>query len=345
MPHRVTALPAGTALLLLALATLHGAIAATPGADAHCESIADADARLRCYDTAHGAAPSAPTRRDGQFPWYTEREQGSVFDQRWELAREDKRGTFEFRPYKPVYFLPIFLHSRPNDTPDSENPLNQVTEDQNLNRNETKVQISFKTKLWEKILADNGDLWFGYTQSSRWQLYNGDTSRPFRETDHEPELMLIWRTDWELLGFKGRLVGLSLNHQSNGRSLPFSRSWNRVILPIGIEYDRWSLFIKPWWRISEDAEDDDNPLIEDYVGRGELQMIRTYGDNIFSGSIRHSLRDGDRSHGSLALDWSIPIKRNLRAHLQLFHGYGESLIDYNHRATVLGVGISLVDWY
>jgi phospholipase A1 len=43
--------------------------------------------------------------------------------------------------------------------------------------------------------------------------------------------------------------------------------------------------------------------------------------------------------------WSFPIAGNLRGYAELFKGYGESLIDYNHNATYLGVGVSLLDWY
>ena len=44
-------------------------------------------------------------------------------------------------------------------------------------------------------------------------------------------------------------------------------------------------------------------------------------------------------------DWGFPIANQFRGHVQVFHGYGESLIDYGHKATYVGLGISLLDWY
>jgi len=56
--------------------------------------------------------------------------------------------------------------------------------------------------------------------------------------------------------------------------------------------------------------------------------------------------------GSTRLDWMVPLDSaeepgqfgRLRFHTQLFNGYGDSLLDYNRRRTVLSVGLSLVDW-
>src|SRR3546814_1432332 len=69
----------------------------------------------------------------------------------------------------------------------------------------------------------------GYTQSSRWQVYNGEISRPFRETNYEPEILLVFRNNYQLGGWKGRMAAVGINHQSNGRADPLSRSWNRVM--------------------------------------------------------------------------------------------------------------------
>jgi len=45
------------------------------------------------------------------------------------------------------------------------------------------------------------------------------------------------------------------------------------------------------------------------------------------------------------VDYGFPLNRLLRGHVQVFDGYGESMIDYNHRATYIGVGISLLEWF
>src|SRR5690606_39867279 len=106
----------------------------------------------------------------------------SLLDSRWELSPESKLGTWNIRSYQPVYVLPGFWTSDKNERPESPNELNTVTEAQNLKSMEGKFQLSLKTKAVENLWGDNGDVWIGYTQSSRWQVYNSEASRPFRET-------------------------------------------------------------------------------------------------------------------------------------------------------------------
>jgi phospholipase A1 len=268
---------------------------------------------------------------------------GSLLDSRWELAKGSKLGTFNFRAYKPVYLLPALWSSAPNEHPASSNP-EVPAATQSLDSVETEFQISFKTKAFEDLFGDNGDLWMGYTQVSHWQVFNGGESRPFRETNYEPEVLLVFRNNYSIGGWHGRLFGVGVNHQSNGRADPLSRSWNRVMVNVGLDREGWALVARPWWRIS-DGHADENPGIEDYIGRGDLTIVHQVGGNEFALMARHSLRGGDRSHGALQFDWGVPITRTLRGHLQVFDGYGESLIDYDHRATYVGLGISLLEWY
>ena len=269
---------------------------------------------------------------------------GSLLDSRWELAKDSKLGVFQLRAYKPVYIFPAFWTSDRNETPQSPNPANTVTTPEELDSLEAKFQLSFKTKIVETLFGDNGDIWGAYTQSSRWQVYNSEDSRPFRETNYEPEVMLVFRNNYSIAGWRGRMTGISLTHQSNGRSDPLSRSWNRAILSVGLDRENWALTLRPWYRFKEDAHTDNNADIEDYVGRGDATLTYSKNGHEFSVMGRHSLRGGDQSHGALQLDWGFPINRQLRGHMQVFDGYGESLIDYNHKATYVGLGISLLEW-
>lgn len=271
----------------------------------------------------------------------------SLLDSRWELSPESKLGTWNVRAYQPVYLMPVFWTSKKNETPLSENPENSVgiEDEKRLTSTEAKFQLSLKTKAVENIVGNNGDLWLGYTQSSRWQVYNSQESRPFRETNYEPEASLIFRTNYDVLGLNWRMLGMTLNHQSNGRSDPWSRSWNRVMLNLGFDKGNFAMVVRPWYRISEESSDDNNPHIEDYIGRGDVTAFYRWKGHDFNLMLRHSLKGGDDNRGAAKLDWTFPISGNLRGHMNLFTGFGESLIDYNHRATYLGFGVSLLDWY
>ena len=295
---------------------------------------------------AQTAPPKDPMQRVQAESMEGTPTRGALLDARWELEPASKQGVFVFRGYKPVYLLPAFWSSRPNATPRSPNPLNTVLQPTTIEPLEAKFQLSFKTKAIEDLFGDNGDLWLGYTQSSRWQVYSAATSRPFRETNYEPEGMLVLRNAVGLGAWTWRLSGIGLNHQSNGRENPMSRSWNRVVGLAAFERAGWTLTVRPWWRIPEQSSrNDDNPDIADFVGRGDATLVRVRGGHQVSLTARHSLRGGERSHGALEFDWGFPIFLGARGHLQVFDGYGESLVDYNHRATYLGIGMSLLEWY
>lgn len=287
-------------------------------------------------------APAAHNCKNPQF---------SEFSRFWELEPGSDCGTFAIRGYRPISLSWIGSNSV-NTQPSSTAPA------QPYNANETRIQLSVRTKIAQGLLTQNeplrrDSLWFGYTQQSYWQLFNSELSRPFRTTDHEPEITYIYPTDAALPGgWRLRYSGLSVVHQSNGQSLPFSRSWNRTVLMAGLEKGKqFQIQGRLWKRMSEAAADDDNPGIEDYIGRAEvLGLWNVNQANTLGVTLRHSLRS--EAKGSVRLEWlraigegDIPGSRSdLRFHTQLFSGYGDSLIDYNRRRTVLSIGLTLVDW-
>jgi len=269
--------------------------------------------------------------------------------ERWQIndTLTGQKGLFRIETYKPVYILLANYTNDINEQPTSDNPLNVVPEPiEGLENTELKFQISFKTKALHNIFGKRigGDIWVGYTQTSRWQVFSPDLSRPFRETNYEPEIMLIVPTPYKIFGMSGVFAGIGFNHQSNGRSNPLSRSWNRVIMQFGWETQDLSIVLRPWWRFQEEPVEDNNPGIENYVGRGDLMVAYEKGRHDISMVARHSMRFGDDNRGSIQMDYAFRIYDYLKLHLQVFNGYGESLIDYNHKQTTVGIGVSLVEW-
>ncbi|CAM4099057.1 phospholipase A [Flavobacterium weaverense] len=265
--------------------------------------------------------------------------------ERWELDTTSVRGTFLLTPYKPVYVIPVKWSSAPNEQPISvnEGPDYVSPDGVDYNNIESKFQLSFKTKILQGIFWGRGDLWVGYTQVSHWQIYNNALSRPFREINYEPEVILNVPVKFNILGFKTRMVGVAFNHESNGKSNPYSRSWNRVIFHAGFERNNWSVYLRPWVVLK--AKKDDNPDISSYVGRGDMNVIYTKNGNILSLTGSYNFNFNSKSNGGAAFSWSYPIKNNLKGFLQVSHGYGESMIDYNHLQTSVGVGVSLIEWF
>ena len=206
---------------------------------------------------------------------------------------------------------------------------------------EIKFQISFKVPVLTGVFNERARLHFAYSQISFWQAYDGSNSSPFRETNYEPELMLTLESDWSLFGFRNRFNVLGLSHQSNGRAEPLSRSWNRLYANLVFERDHLVLSFRPWWRIPEREEDDDNPDIEDYLGHAELRLLYAREERSRSALVRYNPSTG---RGALQLDWTFPMHDRLKGYLQYFNGYGESLIDYDAQSHRIGIGVLLTDW-
>lgn len=316
-----------------------------------CTGITDPNARLVCYDKAAGYQPEASEKQDedilsvklpetaspvGDIP---DGQATSYLERMWELTDASKNGTFRFRPYQPNYLMPWQRTSRPNMQPSS--PTHQNNTAVHLQPTEVRFQLSFKTKLWQDALGSPIDFWFAYTQQSNWQLYNNASSSPIRETDYAPELILTMPMDIKLLGMHWKMINAGFMHQSNGRSGVYSRSWNRAYLQAGLERGNFLLMLRPWYRIPEPASKNDNPDIRQFMGSGDIEASWIGEEHALSALARYSFQG---RKGTLKLNWVFPIKGRLKGYAEYFNGYGQSLIDYNHRQQIIGLGLLISTW-
>lgn len=264
----------------------------------------------------------------------------------YDLDENSPEGILSVREHNPMYLMPLWYNSSPNYYPSS--PTRGVTDDEKYSdqkRLEAKMQVSFKSKLAEDLFSSRSDLWFGYTQISNWQVWNqGKESAPFRNNDYTPEIFITQPVKADLpLGGKLRMLGAGFAHQSNGQSRPSSRSWNRVYAMAGMEWGKLTVIPRVWMRaFDQSGEDDDNPDISDYMGYGDLKMQYRFNDQqTLSGTFRLNPKTGK---GAMEVGYTFPIKGKLKMYAQGFHGYGESLIDYNKKQTGIGLGLMLNDW-
>ena len=263
----------------------------------------------------------------------------SALQQRQQQEQQAKKLQFSILPHRTNYLLPVSYNVSPNNGAYA----GMTDNDEQLDNLEVKFQLSLKTALWEDIIGDNGTLYIAYSQLALWQAYNSKTSAPFREINFEPEIFLSFNTGYELLGVTSQLMTVGFSHQSNGRSQPLSRSWNRITASLPFNSADTYVTLKPWFRIPENRQDDDNPGMEKYYGYGELQVLQKIKEHTLTLMLRNNLRSSGNK-GAVQVDWSFPLHKKLKGYIQYFNGYGESLVDYNHSNNRIGIGLMLTDW-
>ena len=302
------------------------------------QSIGNKEATL-VFDTPEGQAEPSQELADAAAAY-------TPLSQMYDLDANDPHGILTVREHNPMYLMPVWYNSSPNYAPSSPTrgaALQERFSDQK--RIETKMQVSFKSKIAEDLFKSRADLWFGYTQKSDWQIYNqGRRSAPFRNTDYEPEIFITQpvksRLPW---GGRLRMLGVGFAHQSNGQSRPESRSWNKVYAMAGMEWGKLTVIPRVWMRLFDSSgEDNDNPDLTKYLGYGDVKLQYRLNDkHNFSTTLRYNPKSG---YGAAEAAYTFPIKGKLQGVVRGFHGYGESLSDYNHKQSGIGFGLMFNGW-
>jgi len=234
--------------------------------------------------------------------------------------------------YKPTYVLPFYQ----TNNPFQEIYLNETPNDQRVKREELKAYFSFLIPIVRHVYENKPiALNFAYSQLMYWQVYA--KSQYFRETNYEPELFL------ENYFNKYMSAQLGVNHQSNGRGGYLERSWNRSYLQLKFTGKKWLVQVRGWALLAENESSNlHNPDIVYYLGYENVVLSYKLGK--LKTSVEAQNIESGFERGFVQVTVSYPMLKAISVHGQFFNGYGQSLIEYNHKNTGFGIGFSLNDW-
>jgi len=263
--------------------------------------------------------------------------EGVTQDEQRKAAAKDDQRVLKACTHHPTYVL---LTTMPN-------PLQTHAPEYGFSPEPTelKIQVSVKVPVFSgavhKVFGDDSSMWFAYTQTSWWQIEL--ESAPFRESNYEPEAFLDFPLPFHALGFDGERMRFGFSHQSNGQDGTLSRSWNRFRGEFEISRADLVIHARLWQRMGEHPATDDNPNIGDYLGWGDLALSWKPSGQQFGLKINNAF--GSESHRGVEFNWVF--RRGVEGEpawmLQYYHGYGESLIDYDEKVTRFGIGLMIGD--
>ncbi|WP_397473778.1 phospholipase A [Pusillimonas sp.] len=213
-----------------------------------------------------------------------------------------------------------------------------------------RFQLSFKYRLFtpdDPARAGFLDhFYLGYTQLALWDL--DGASKPFVDVTYNPSL--FWQKDriWSPTEHSPFYLGLStgVEHKSNGRSGPESRSVNDV-------------FIQPEFRYRFDGGSTlaFTPRVKAYFGKPDNDDYAHYAGHVDwklrwaqdNGLVLTGLyRQGTEGRNAMQFEAAWPLRRtflnmNGYLHVQYFRGYGETLVGYNQKSPgQVRLGLALV---
>lgn len=205
---------------------------------------------------------------------------------------------------------------------------------------DSKVQVSFKVEL-----VQHSNFFFAYSQLMFWDLK--EASAPFRDLNYNPEL--FYRVPF---ADPKDFIDLGVEHESNGKAGEDSRSWNRLYVRVAgpsdiLKSPKLNASAKVWFAQSNK---DTNADIQRYRGVYEINLTATNFLGKFAD--RHDATFRIYGGGSSTLNPlgggqeltfrfipSIGSRTAPMITLQVFNGYGESLLDYKSRRTIFRAGV------
>jgi|GEM_PF-1431913 Outer membrane phospholipase A len=204
-----------------------------------------------------------------------------------------------------------------------------------------KVQLSFRVPLFEEIPLN-----FAYTQVIFWEL--GEESKPFLDATYNPEF--FYRLNSKNPLFPALDFGI-FEHNSNGKGDDLSRSYNQSYLRSVWAFDtkKWvtAFYVKA--RYIYDLDENNRDLV-DYIGPLEfgLKFVQRINNSWLDhldvmltatpgGKYSH---EWDKGGYQLSFDFHLGGVKVVPAfYLQYYHGYSETLLNYNEKVDQFRGGV------
>ncbi|TYC17144.1 phospholipase A [Bizionia gelidisalsuginis] len=241
------------------------------------------------------------------------------------ILKEEYNDSIRKLPYFSIHKNNYFISGVPTNKHIDRNTAN------------AKYQISFKQMISRDALPWDAYLFITYTQKAFWDIYK--ESLPFRDINFNPSVDVgkaIFNKNNELQG----ILGLSLEHESNGRDSIASRSWNRltanytttILKNTTASFEVWLPFMYK----------ENNADLLEYVGLGEINISHEIKRNKLYAEVM--VRKGLNFNGKGVVRSRIyynPFKRNLSNQyimLEWYLGQAETLLDYQQSRSIIRLG-------
>lgn len=213
-------------------------------------------------------------------------------------------------------------------------------------KEDVKIRVSAKYNL---LYPFNLGIYMGYTEVAFWDIYK--KSSPFREFNHNPEVFWLIKegnnifnnTDLSFIDF----IKISpYEHMSNGKDGDASRSIDRTYAELQVSAGgkvNFGLRTKAWCFYGKSRKNRD---IDEYIGHGEAELFAAViGDMgkdfplyklYVKGGVGDSFDKGWVNAGFIFPIITAYIQPRIM--IDIFHGYAESMIDYNKKDTQVRAG-------
>ena len=245
-------------------------------------------------------------------------------------------GSFSLKPYKDNFLLPLGYATKnyPSYKPGI-----------NYDQKEAELQVSLKLKVYENLFGLNEIYYLSYTHHAFWQIYI--ESSPFRESIYNPEGFVVFPVSDKESWFQMRSFKFAVAHMSNGQpnttnidgfdGFNLSKSINFFYGTARFQHGTLITDVTLMAPFPGSANLSDNPDIMKYLGYTKVKFTYFIKDHMCSLMIR-----GNESSlkGAVEAKYSYPLYADTYFYAKIFHGYAESLIDYNREVTKFSIGFS-----